>query len=70
MSLPASILAAMIAEWAAANGGLGYLILDARARYQFLLMWDAPLVASLLPVLGFAAVDVAERRLITWTSYL
>ena len=70
VSAPASILAAMVAEWAAANGGLGYLILDAGARYQFLLMWDALLVATLLAVLAFAAVDLAERRLITWTSYL
>jgi NitT/TauT family transport system permease protein len=69
VSAPASILAAMVAEWAAANGGLGYLILDAGARYQFLLMWDAMLVATLLAVLAFATVDFAEGRLTTWTRY-
>jgi ABC-type nitrate/sulfonate/bicarbonate transport system permease component len=60
----------MIAEWAAANTGLGYLILDAGARYQFLLMWDALLVATLLAVIAFASVNFVERRLITWTRYL
>jgi NitT/TauT family transport system permease protein len=70
VSAPASILAAMIAEWAAANTGLGYLILDAGARYQFLLMWDALLVATLLAVIAFASVNFVERRLITWTRFL
>ncbi|MCA1645418.1 MAG: ABC transporter permease subunit, partial [Chloroflexi bacterium] len=70
VSAPASILAAMVAEWAAANGGLGYLILDAGARYQFLLMWDALLIATMLAVLAFAAVDFAEGRLIGWTRFL
>jgi NitT/TauT family transport system permease protein len=67
VSAPGSILAAMVAEWAAANGGLGYLILDAGARYQFLLMWDGMLVATLLAVLAFAVVGIAEGRLVTWT---
>jgi len=68
VSAPGSILAAMVAEWAAANGGLGYLILDAGARYQFLLMWDGMLVATLLAVLAFTAVEFAERHLIRWTG--
>jgi len=67
VSAPGSILAAMVAEWAAANGGLGYLILDAGARYQFLLMWDGMLLATLLAVLAFALVGIAEGRLVTWT---
>jgi len=68
VSAPASILAAMVAEWAAANGGLGYLILDAGARYQFLLMWDGVLVATVLAVVAFAAVDYVEGRLLTWNT--
>jgi NitT/TauT family transport system permease protein len=69
VSAPASILAAMVAEWAAANGGLGYLILDASARYQFLLMWDGIVVATLLAVLAFALVDLAEHRFLTWAKH-
>jgi NitT/TauT family transport system permease protein len=69
VSAPASILAAMVAEWAAANGGLGYLILDASARYQFLLMWDGIVVATLLAVLAFALVEIAEGRFLTWTKH-
>jgi|SRR5579864_8986701 len=69
VSAPASILAAMVAEWAAANGGLGYLILDASARYQFLLMWDAIVVATLLAVLAFAVVDILEGHVLGWTKH-
>jgi NitT/TauT family transport system permease protein len=68
VSAPGSILAAMVAEWAASNGGLGYLILDASARYQFLLMWDGIVVATVLAVLAYAAVELAERRILTWTK--
>ena len=69
VSGPASILAAMVAEWAAANSGLGYLILDAGAQYQFLLMWDGILVATGLAVAAFAVVDFAEGHLTAWARH-
>jgi NitT/TauT family transport system permease protein len=66
ISAPASVLAAMVAEWTAANSGLGYLILDAGGRYRFPLMWAAIVGATALAVAAFALASVAERRVIRW----
>ena len=66
ISAPASVLAAMVAEWTAANSGLGYLILDAGGRYRFPLMWAAIVAATALAVLAFVLAAAAERRVIRW----
>ncbi len=66
ISAPASVLAAMVAEWTAANSGLGYLIVDAGARYRFPLMWATIVAATALAVGAFAAAAAAERRVIRW----
>jgi len=66
ISAPASVLAAMVAEWTAANSGLGYLIIDAGARYRFPLMWAAIVAATAVAVVAFAAAAAAERRTIHW----
>jgi NitT/TauT family transport system permease protein len=66
VSAPASVLAAMIAEWLAANGGLGYLILDAADSYRFTLMWAGVAAATVLAVVAFALVNLLERRLVNW----
>ena len=66
ISAPASVLAAMVAEWTAANSGLGYLILDAGGRYRFPLMWAAIVAATALAVLAFVVAAAAERRVIRW----
>lgn len=66
VSAPASVLAAMIAEWLAANGGLGYLILDAADSYRFTLMWAGVAAATLLAVVAFALVNLLERRIVNW----
>lgn len=66
ISAPASVLAAMVAEWTAANSGLGYLIVDAGERYRFPLMWAGIVCATGLAVLAFALASAAERRAIQW----
>ena len=66
ISAPASVLAAMVAEWTAANSGLGYLIIDAGARYRFPLMWAAIVAATAVAVVAFAVAAAAERRTIHW----
>ena len=66
ISAPASVLAAMVAEWTAANSGLGYLIVDAGDRYRFPLMWAVIVSATALAVAAFVAATIAERRVIRW----
>ncbi len=66
VTAPASVLGAMVAEWAASNGGLGYVILDAADAYRLGLMWAAVAVATLVALLAFVLASVAERRVIFW----
>lgn len=66
ISAPASVLAAMIAEWTAANSGLGYLIIDAGEQYRFPLMWAGIFTATALAVIAFVLASAAERRVISW----
>jgi len=66
ISAPASVLAAMVAEWTAANSGLGYLILDAGGRYRFPFMWAGIVAATALAVAAFVLASLAERRAIRW----
>ena len=66
ISAPASVLAAMVAEWSAANNGLGYLIVDAGGRYRFPFMWAGIVAATALAVAAFALAALAERRAIRW----
>ena len=66
ITAPASVLAAMVAEWTAANSGLGYLIIDAGEQYRFPLMWAGIVAATALAVAAFIAASFAERRVISW----
>jgi len=66
ITAPASVLAAMVAEWTAANSGLGYLIIDAGEQYRFPLMWAGIVAATALAVGAFVLATLAERRLISW----
>jgi len=66
VTAPASVLAAMVAEWTAANSGLGYLIIDAGEQYRFPLMWAGIVAATALAVAAFIAASMLERRVISW----
>ena len=66
ITAPASVLAAMVAEWTAANSGLGYLIIDAGEQYRFPFMWAGIVAATALAVSAFGLASFAERRVISW----
>src|SRR4029077_1016025 len=66
ITAPAAVLAAMVAEWTAANSGLGYLIIDAGEQYHFPLMWAGIVAAPALAVGAFIVASFAERRAISW----
>ncbi len=66
ITAPASVLAAMVAEWTAANSGLGYLIIDAGEQYRFPLMWAGIVAATAVAVAAFELASFAERRVISW----
>jgi NitT/TauT family transport system permease protein len=66
ITAPAAVLAAMVAEWTAANTGLGYLIIDAGEQYRFPLMWAGIVAATALAVGAFIVASFTERRVIWW----
>lgn len=63
----ASVLGALLAEWVASGGGLGYLILQSSLTFQVALMWAAVIICSILAV-GAAAISAfIGRRVVKWS---
>lgn len=62
----ASVLGALLAEWVASGGGLGYLILQSSLTFQVALMWAAVLICAILAVGAAAITAVIGRRIVTW----
>jgi len=57
---------AMIAEWLAADRGLGYYIIDMQVRFRTELVWAGIMVATLTSVALFTTVTLVERALVGW----
>lgn len=64
ITAPAAFGGAMLAEYVASNAGLGYLIQDGYSRYQFLLVWQIVVVATITTLAAFSAVVWFEKRLV------
>lgn len=61
-----AVIGSVIGEFVAAQDGLGYLILTSTAQSQTPLAFAALIVLTVLSVLLFYAVEVIERRVVTW----
>jgi NitT/TauT family transport system permease protein len=61
-----AVIGAILAEWVGANAGLGYLIMSSGAELKMERMFAGIIAASVLGVVLFYAVDVAERWLLPW----
>lgn len=57
----ATVVSAVIAEWVGAEKGLGYLIILSSREFDILTMWGGVVVATLLALIGFGLVLIAER---------
>ena len=66
VTAPGAVLGAMVAEYIASNAGLGYLLQDAATTYQYQLMWEVAVVATVLVIAMFLIVTWLERRLVPW----
>lgn len=67
VTAPGAVLGAMVAEYIAANAGLGYLLQESANAYRFVLMWEIVVVVTVLVVGMFLTVGRVERRLAPWT---
>lgn len=61
-----AVIGAVIAEFVAAQQGLGYLILMSSAQSQTPLAFAALLVLTLVSVLLFHGIEALERRVVSW----
>ena len=62
------VIGAIVAEWIGSNFGLGALIIEATYNFRSPLLYATVFTAALLAVCLFAAVSIAEKRLIRWKA--
>lgn len=63
-----SVVGAVVAEFVNADRGLGYLIVTSTAFFKVPLAWGALVLLSLLGIVLFQAVVIAERVFFPWSS--
>lgn len=61
-----AVTGAVVGEFVGANEGLGYVILQANGNLDTAMLFAALIIMSLLGVLLFAVIQIAERFLIPW----
>jgi putative hydroxymethylpyrimidine transport system permease protein len=67
LTLVVAVIADVFAEQNGSNSGLGYLLLTAVPNLQTAEAFAAALLLSLIAIVLFALLSVAERRLLPWT---
>lgn len=67
LTLVVAVIADVFAEQSGSNSGLGYLLLTAVPNLQTAEAFAAALLLSLIAIVLFAVLTVAERRLLPWT---
>ena len=63
-----AVVGAIVAEFSGANGGIGYLILIAALRLDTDMLVGGILLATLLGLLLYYAVEAIERRVVYWRT--
>ena len=65
MAVPAAVLAVTVVEWLATGTGLGALMATSASLSDYGMLWSCVVVVAVLSALGYAAVGVAERRILS-----
>jgi putative hydroxymethylpyrimidine transport system permease protein len=63
-----AVIGAVFAEYSGSSEGLGHLILQAIPELETARAWAAVVVLAAFAVALFYALDLAQRRLVPWTS--
>jgi len=61
-----ALIGTIVGEFVGANKGLGFVVLQAQGTYQVPLVFAAITVLSVLGVILFNLIDLAERRCLPW----
>lgn len=68
LSLAFAGVAAILAEWAGSESGLGHLVLQALPQFETARAYAAVAVLACFSVTLFGALTLAERRLLPWAK--
>jgi ABC-type nitrate/sulfonate/bicarbonate transport system permease component len=68
IAIAVAVIAAVFAEWAGADSGLGHQILIASSQLLTARMFAAIVVLSAIAILLFALVTIVERLVVTWDN--
>ncbi|MET8050377.1 MULTISPECIES: ABC transporter permease [unclassified Streptosporangium] len=60
------VLGAVVGEWIGADRGLGYLIIQSTFDFNTTLLYATMLVVSILAIIAFGLVAVAEKLIVRW----
>lgn len=66
VSITLAVVGAVVGEFVGSNSGIGYVLQIANGNFDLPLMFAALFILSLMGVLLFTAIDIAERLLIPW----
>ncbi|ROO87231.1 NitT/TauT family transport system permease protein [Actinocorallia herbida] len=66
IAAPSAVLGVMTAEWLIGGDGLGKLVISTALSQDTATMWGAILASSAVAGLVYAAITLAERRLLPW----
>jgi len=61
-----AVIGAIVAEWIGSQKGLGYLIIQSTYNYDTPLLYSVMVAASLIAVVFYALVEIAERLTVKW----
>ena len=63
-----AVTGAVVGEFVGANEGLGYVILQANGNLDTAMLFSALIIMSILGIVLFAIIEIAERLLIPWPA--
>jgi len=63
-----AVIGAIVGEWIGSNVGIGALIIQATYNFDSALLYATITVGSTFSALFFAAISIAERRIIKWNT--
>ena len=67
LSVAVATIAAVLAEWAGSERGLGHLVLQALPQFETARAYAAVLLLAALSIALFGLLALAERRLLPWS---
>ena len=68
IAMAVAVIAAVFAEWVGSDSGLGHLILVSSSQLLTARMFAAVTVLSLMAIVLFGLLALAERRIVTWNG--